>query len=72
MGERVLLMIGIFFLALGPVMLYPCSGPTPPLKYSDVGPALLGTVNETLLEQLTFNYGWLSVPISMTSHDVSG
>ncbi|KZS08980.1 Major facilitator superfamily domain-containing protein 8 [Daphnia magna] len=74
MGERILLMIGVFFLALGPVMLYPCTGPPPPLKYSDVGnvSTSLAFEKESLIEQLTFSYGWLSVPMPVSSNNVSG
>ncbi|KAK4005975.1 hypothetical protein OUZ56_011106 [Daphnia magna] len=74
MGERILLMIGVFFLALGPVMLYPCTGPPPPLKYSDAGniSTSLAFEKESLIEQLTFSYGWLSVPMPVSSNNVSG
>ncbi|XP_057380716.1 major facilitator superfamily domain-containing protein 8-like [Daphnia carinata] len=74
MGERILLIVGVVFLALGPVMLYPCSGPPPPLKYSDVTNAStpLAFNNESLIEQLTFNYGWLSAPIPVSLNNISG
>lgn len=67
-------MIGVLFLALGPVMLYPCTGPPPPLKYSDVGniSTSLAFEKESLIEQLTFSYGWLSVPMPVSSNNVSG
>jgi hypothetical protein len=76
LGERILLIIGIFLLAIGPVLLFPYGGPPPPIKYLNSSHSITSTIgadNDTLVQQLTldYNYGWLSLT-SMGPHDISG
>ncbi|EFX78855.1 hypothetical protein DAPPUDRAFT_53149 [Daphnia pulex] len=57
LGERILLIIGIFLLAIGPVLLFPYGGPPPPIKYLNSSHSIASTIgadNDTLLADSIF------------------